>query len=86
MRAIASYGAIVPWTLLRLPIAGTFTELVSGAAGAVVVLTGLCAGGARACAILLGFPQERVEWMTALGFVVGAAIALLIVLVDVVWG
>jgi hypothetical protein len=76
----------MPWALFRLPIAGTFTELVSGAAGTVVVLTGLCAGGARACAILLSLPQERVEWMTALGFVVGVAIALLIILVDVAWG
>jgi len=58
------------------------TELVSTSAGTVVVITGAFAGSARASAVLRRLPPDRVEWMTAVGFVGGVAATILLVIVD----
>lgn len=52
----------------------------------MVFATGLTAGALRAIAILRGFPAERIEWMTAAGFVVGAILGVLVFALDLVIG
>lgn len=58
--------------------ATSITDLVNGAAGLVVVLSGLLAATGRSVAVLLGFPSECVEQITAAGFLVGAGAAILL--------
>jgi hypothetical protein len=60
----------------------TLTEFASGSAGTIMVITGTFAGCARTIAILRKWPDKRIEWMTAVGFVVGAFVMLLLVCVD----
>jgi hypothetical protein len=70
-----------------LPIAGVLVEIVSGAVGTILVSTGFVAGGGlRSVAILRGSSKERVEWMTAAGFAIGAIFAGLFLFLDVVFG
>jgi stage V sporulation protein SpoVS len=69
-----------------LPMVGVVVEVVSGMAGIMAVSTGLVAGAMRAVAILKGFPPERVEWMTAAGFVGGFAAGALVLAFDLVFG
>lgn len=72
---------------LRPPsTAGILFDLVSKMGGTVVVSTGLVAGAMRALAILRGFEVERIEWMTAAGFVGGIVLAGLILLIDFAFG
>ncbi|HEY5708558.1 MAG TPA: hypothetical protein VIS51_04120 [Solirubrobacterales bacterium] len=61
------------------------TDLVSGAAGVVVVLSGVFAGIARAYAVLCGADPDRVERATAVGFLVGAALAVVLLIGDLMW-
>ena len=65
--------------------ATSITELVNGAAGLVVVLSGLLAGGTRSLAILLGSSSKRVERATALGFLAGAALAMAVLVGNLFW-
>jgi len=58
------------------------TELVTNIAGTIVVVTGVVAGSARTWAVLAEGSHDRVERMTAVGFVVGAAITLCLVVID----
>ncbi|HET8862011.1 MAG TPA: hypothetical protein VFM94_02035 [Solirubrobacterales bacterium] len=60
----------------------TLTEAVSASAGTIVVITGVSAGGFRAATVLWRFPPDRVEWMTAAGFVCGVVVTILLVFVD----
>lgn len=60
----------------------TLTEFASSSAGTILVITGACAGGTRAWAVLCRFSADRIERMTALGFVVGVVIMILLVFVD----
>lgn len=60
------------------PSSTSLTELLNGAAGLVVVMSGVLAGVTRSLAILLGFSAERVERVTAIGFLIGAASATVI--------
>jgi len=60
----------------------TLTEFASGSAGTIVVITGTFAGCARTIAILRKWPEWRIEWMTAVGFVVGAFAMILLVCAD----
>jgi hypothetical protein len=60
----------------------TLTEVVSRSAGTTVVITGALAGCARAGAVLRRLPADRVEWMTAIGFMSGVLATLLLVCVD----
>jgi hypothetical protein len=69
-----------------IEIAGLFIEFVSGAAGAIILITGVVTGGTRALAILLGETPSQVEWMTAVGFAVGIAISLVVFALDLLWG
>lgn len=64
-----------------LPLA-VLLEFVSGMAGAVLVITGVAAGGLRAWAVLTYQSNVQVEWATAVGFCVGATLAILIVVID----
>jgi hypothetical protein len=52
----------------------------------MVASTGIFAGALRALAILKGSPAERIEWMTAAGFVGGLAFGALIFVIDLVFG
>jgi hypothetical protein len=75
------------WTALgAIQIAGLFVDFVSGAAGAMVLITGVVAGAMRALAILLGGAPSQVEWMTAAGFAVGIAFSLIVFALDFLWG
>jgi len=58
------------------PPAASVTELANGAAGLVVVVSGVLAGVARSFAILSGFSASAVERATAIGFLAGAALAM----------
>jgi hypothetical protein len=57
-------------------------EFVSNVGGAMVVVTGLAAGLARTWAVLVQASNERVERMTAVGFVAGIVVMLFIVCID----
>lgn len=63
---------------MYLPSATSVTDLANGAAGLVVVFSGVLAGVARSMAILMRVSDEHIERATATGFLLGAAIALLI--------
>jgi hypothetical protein len=70
-----------------MPSASTtsLTDLVSGAAGVVVVLSGVFAGIARAYAVLIGASPGQVERATAVGFLVGATLAVVLLIGDLLW-
>jgi hypothetical protein len=68
------------------PIAGMVVDLISGAAGTMLVSTGLLAGVMRALAILKRSPAEQVELLTAAGFAGGLAFGTLILVLDLVLG
>jgi len=61
-------------------------NLISGAAGTMLVSTGLLAGVMRALAVLRRIPGERVELLTAAGFIAGLAFGTLILVLDLVLG
>ncbi|HSS04267.1 MAG TPA: hypothetical protein VLK89_03635 [Solirubrobacterales bacterium] len=65
------------------PIA-VLTEFVSSIAGTVVGVSGVVAGSTRAWAVLTREPHERIERMTAIGFVAGAVCAIAIVCIDAI--
>lgn len=65
--------------------ATSITELVNGAAGLVVVMSGLFAGATRSLAILRGHPAEAVDRVTAMGFLAGAGVAMLILIGELIW-
>jgi len=65
--------------------APTFTELLNGAAGLVVVLSGLFAGLARSLAVLSGLSTEYVERVTAIGFLLGAVLAVAGMTIGEIW-
>jgi hypothetical protein len=60
-------------------------DLASNIGGSLLVVTGVFAGAARSWAVLTELPAVRVEWMTAMGFAVGAMITILFVVVDQIW-
>lgn len=63
-------------------VAATLTEFASSSTGTILVITGACAGGTRAWAVLCRFSADRIERMTAIGFVAGVATMILLVFVD----
>jgi hypothetical protein len=63
----------------------TLTDFISGGAGVVLALSGVFAGIARAYAVLGRASPDRVERATALGFLVGAILALLLLFADLAW-
>ena len=67
-----------------LPLA-LLLEFVSNLGGSLLVVTGALAGALRAWAVLTESPPDRIEWMTALGFAIGAMRMILFVFVDEVW-
>jgi hypothetical protein len=69
---------------LEIPLAGIVIELVSGVAGTMILLTGLLAAAFRAFAILAESQPERVEWLTAVGFLSGLVFSALFLALDVV--
>lgn len=75
------------WTSLETPlVAGVVVEIISGAAGTLLVSTGFLAGVLRALAILRRYPAEQVEWLTAVGFAGGLVFGTLILALDQVLG
>ena len=72
----------MPVGLIDIVTFATLTELASDGAGTIVVITGAFAASARAGAVLWREPPERVEWITAAGFAVGAVATLCFVCVD----
>ena len=70
-----SYGREVPWVPSVLLIAAAPSQVVSRAFETIAIVTGVFAAGARAFAILNGYPPDRVEWMTAAGFAAGTVVA-----------
>jgi len=61
------------------PLAGLVLDLASDIAGSAVLFTGLVAAALRTIAVLAEMQPERVEWMTAVGFLVGMCFAGLLV-------
>jgi hypothetical protein len=75
------------WAVIGvIQIGGLFTDFVSGAAGIVILVTGVSAGTMRALAVLLDVTPSQVEWMTAAGFVTGICISLIVFVLDFLWG
>lgn len=68
------------------PIAGVVVDLISGAAGTMLVSTGLLAGAMRALAVLRRSSAEQVELLTAAGFAAGLAFGTLVLVLDLVLG
>lgn len=50
-----------------------------------MVLSGVFAGIARAYAVLCGADPDRVERATAVGFLIGAALAVVLLVGDLMW-
>jgi hypothetical protein len=71
---------------LEIPLAGIVIDLVSGVAGTMILLTGLLAAAFRTFAVLVESPSERLEWLTAMGFLSGLTFAALLLALDVVLG
>jgi len=74
--------------LLRpdVPIAGVVIDVVSDVAGTSILLTGLMAAGLRAMAVLTNASPQRVEWLTAIGFLSGMFFAAVFLAMDVALG
>jgi hypothetical protein len=72
----------MPLAVLIFALSAVLTEFISGIAGSMVVVTGVAAGSARAWAVLRKSPHERIEWMTAVGFALGAVFTIAIVCID----
>jgi hypothetical protein len=66
-----------------LPIAGIVVDLVSGITETILLLTGLMAGIFRTAAILGRSSPERAETITAIGFLSGIVLAVLLLALDV---
>jgi hypothetical protein len=66
--------------------AASISEFASGAGGLIVVMSGLSAGGTRSLAILLRLPAGDVDRVTAVGFLAGAAVAMVILIGELIWG
>ena len=58
--------------------APSLTELVNGAGGLVVILSGLVAAATRSVVVLAGWSEKAVERATAVGFLLGAAAAIVL--------
>jgi len=61
-------------------------EVVSGIAGTTILLTGLLAAAFRTFAVLAKAQPERVEWLTAYGFLSGLLFAGVLLALDVMLG
>ncbi len=70
----------------EIPLAGVVIDVVSDVAGTMIVLTGLLAAALRTGAVLAKSSSERVEWVTALGFLWGAIVATMLLALDAVLG
>lgn len=68
------------------PSATSVTDLANGAAGLVVVMSGVLAGVARSLAILRELPAKTVDRATAIGFLAGAVAAMLILASSLIGG
>lgn len=69
-----------------IPLAGLVLDMASDIAGTAVLFTGLVAAGLRTIAVRADLQPERVEWMTAMGFLVGMCFAGVLVVFDVAMG
>jgi hypothetical protein len=76
----------VPNSLLSLPIAGIVVDFTSSIFGMILLLTGVVAGAFRTLAVLGRSSSERAEWLTALGFLGGVAVAGVLLALDAVFG
>jgi hypothetical protein len=74
----------VPIFTSEIPIAGVVVDIVTDVAGTMIVLTGLIAGAFRAGAVLAKATPERVESMTALGFLWGVVMTGVLLAMDAV--
>lgn len=63
----------------------SITEILNGAAGLVVVMSGLLAGVVRSLAVLTGLPAEDVDRVTAMGFLTGAGVAMMMLSGELIW-
>lgn len=60
------------------------TEVVSSFAATMAAVTGLGAASARSLAVLWKLPSERIESVTAVGFLFGATGTIAIVCIDLI--
>jgi hypothetical protein len=63
------------------PVA-SLVELLDGAVGLTAVFSGLAAGGVRSLAVLWRASEKTTDRLTAVGFVAGMAIALMVLGID----
>lgn len=61
------------------------TELINEVAGLVVVLSGVLAGVTRSVAILRGSAADAIDRATAVGFLAGAAFAVVTLVASLLW-
>jgi hypothetical protein len=66
----------------QIPVAAAIVDGVANVAGTMLALTGLLAAALRAGAVLAKSPPEKVEWLTALGFLWGLMMALVSLVLD----
>jgi dienelactone hydrolase len=62
----------------------SITEVLNGAVGLVVVMSGLLAGVTRSLAILAGLSAKDVDRVTAMGFLAGAGVAMMMLSGDLI--
>jgi type IV secretory pathway TrbD component len=63
----------------------SITEALNGAVGLVVVMSGLLAGVTRSLAILAGLSAKEVDRVTAMGFLAGAGVAMMMLSGELIW-
>jgi hypothetical protein len=70
--------------MIDLAFGGIFTDAISSAVAVVLGFTGIFGGAARYGATLAGRSKPEVERATALGFFVGIAFGVFVLVIDAV--
>jgi hypothetical protein len=70
------------FALVAYGLLGVLTEVVSSFAATMAAVTGVAAASARSLAVLGKLPPERIESITAIGFVAGAIATISVVCID----
>jgi hypothetical protein len=76
----------MPFPIFESALIGLLVELVLSIGGALLIMTGACAGFLGALAVLTDRMASRTERWTAAGFVVGAVFTICFVVIDVING
>jgi hypothetical protein len=72
--------------LLGFALGGLFVDGVVSILGVIVLITGLFAAAAREGAVLAGRSEKQTKRITAIGFYLGLAVSVLVLVIDAIWG